>query len=339
MIFLNEPIGSRHNLPRGAVILLHIQHLGVRVDGIELGQRLRVCGAEAINTLILIANHKQVAALPSQQSDDGMLNFRSILRFVHAKILIARLHRAQDFGVLPQNPKGINHLVIVVHQLSLAQRLIIRRKECSKIDPFHLDCGQRFPFEHLVFGIGERSLERFDRAFRSKLLALHPIQLADERTFLCAILQKPKGGAAHRALVIANDPAAHPVDGAKFQTLRFFCAEKSGVPRLHIPCSGYRVGHGEDALGRNAPHIAHISQPRHQNGGLAAARYCEQQHRPVHSLYRCFLLRIQRNRILCFELGKIHAMLRVPMTCSTGIHRYFHPSVPGKTHSLSRQNL
>ena len=292
-VFLDERVRHLDNLPRRAVVLLHVKHLGVGIDLIKFGQRLRIGRAEAVNTLIFIADQKQIAVLPGQQPDDGMLDFRGVLRLVDAEIAVLRLYGAQYLGVLPQDAQRIDHLVVVIHLLPRAQRFVVSREKGRKINSFDLDLSQCVALQHLVFGIGQRSLQGFDRAFGGKFAALGAVQLSDERGFLTAVFQQPERRAPEHALVPADDAAAHAVDRAEGELSGFLRAEQRSVPCLHIARRRDRIGHGQNAFRRDAAHMAHITQPRDQCGGFAAARHGKQQHRPVDCLYRHLLLRVQ----------------------------------------------
>ena len=142
-VLLNERVRHLDDLPRRAVVLLHIEYLGVGIDLIKFGQRLRVGRAEAVNTLILIADQKQIAVLPGQQPDNSMLDFRGVLCLIDAEIAVLRLHSAQYLGVFPQDAQGVDHLVVVIHLLARAQRFVVSREKGRKINSFDLDLSQR----------------------------------------------------------------------------------------------------------------------------------------------------------------------------------------------------
>ena len=137
-------------------------------------------------------------------------------------------------------------------------------------------------------------MQGFDCAFGGKFAALGAVQLADQRGFLTAVLEQPERRAPEHALVPADDAAAHAIDRAEGELSGFLCAEQGSVPRLHIARRRDCIGHGQNAFRRDAAHMAHVTQPRDQRGGLAAARHGKQQHRPVDRLHRHLLLRVQR---------------------------------------------
>lgn len=64
LIALDEGVRRLDNGRPGTVILLHVQHLGVGIDGVELREGLGPGGPEAVDALILVPHHEEVAALP-----------------------------------------------------------------------------------------------------------------------------------------------------------------------------------------------------------------------------------------------------------------------------------
>ena len=311
-VLLDKPVRRRHNLLCGAVILLHIQHLGVGIDPVKLGESLGIGRTEAVDTLVLVSHHEQIPALASQQADDGVLDFRGVLGLIHAVIPVPVPNRPQNLRILPENLEGIDHLVVVIHQLSVPQGLAVGLIEGREVQALHLNFRQLLPLEHLVLHIGDGGLEALYGALRGKLIGLVPVEFPQQSALLAAVLQQAEGGAAHDPLIIADYPAAHAVDGAEAQPLCRLLAEAGGKPPLHIPGGRHGIGHGEDALRLDAPHVAHVAQPGHQDGGFAAARHCQQQHRPLRLLHRSLLLRVQTDGKLCFELGKVHCLLQYP---------------------------
>ena len=98
-ILPDKTIGSSHNGPGGAVVGLQIENLCPGPVGFKIGECLRPCRTEAVDALILIAHHKQISTLRSQQANNGMLNFGGVLGFVHVKITVFILPCPQKLGL------------------------------------------------------------------------------------------------------------------------------------------------------------------------------------------------------------------------------------------------
>ena len=62
---------------------------------LKVEESLWVCGAKAIDALVLISNQKQVSAVMGQQGDDAVLDFGGILCLIHAEVVIPMLKVAQ----------------------------------------------------------------------------------------------------------------------------------------------------------------------------------------------------------------------------------------------------
>ena len=311
-VFLDEPVRRRHDFPGGAVVLLQAQDPGPGPVLRKADQGGGIGGPEAVDALILVPHQKEVPALFRQQADDPVLDLGGILGLVHTEIPVAPLKFLQDPWMLPEDPQGIDHLIVIVHPPALPKRLLIVPENLGELHPLHLDLGQFLPSQHLVFGIGDGGHQGLHRTLGCKLSRLRPVQLPQERPPLSRILQQGEGRPPQPALIGADDLAAHAVDGAELQPLRSLLPKKSGKAGTHIPGGGHGIGHGQDLLRRDPPGQTQIAHPGHQDGGLAAAWDGQQQHRTVHRLDRLLLLPIQGERISFLPLGKLHGPLQLP---------------------------
>ena len=163
-VFLNEFVRCSNDLLGGTVILLHIENFCVGINGVKPSQRLRIGGPETIDALVLISHHEEIPALSGQQANDRMLDLGGILSLVHAKIPIAGLDGSKDVGILAQDLKSVDHLVVIIHQLTLPQHLTVGLIKGGEVDSLHVQLRQLFPFQHLIFGIGNGSFQTPDGA-------------------------------------------------------------------------------------------------------------------------------------------------------------------------------
>ena len=221
-----------------------------------------------------------------------MLDFGGVLGLVHTEVGVAAAELLQKLRELAQNPVGVDHLVVVVHELVGAQQAAVLLVDGRKLHPLHLYLFQIFTGNHAVFHIGDGGLYRLDGALRGKFPALPPADLSDDGRLASSVLQQLKGLAALGALIGPNDSAAYSVNGAKLQPVGQGLAEKGGEAPGHIPGGGDGVGHGEDVLRRHAlgDEVANAGD---QYRGLAAARHCQQQNRSGEGLNGLFLLGVK----------------------------------------------
>ena len=185
---------------------------------------------------------------------------------------------------------GVDHLVVVVHQLVGAQQAAVLLVDGRKLHPFHFYLFQILAGDHAVFHIGNGGLYRLDGALRGKFHALPPADLSDDGRLASDILQQLEGLAALGTLIGPNDSAAHSVDGAKLQPLCIRFSEHPRKPPAHIIRCRHRIGHYQDRLRCYSQAIDHIAQSADQYGGLTASWNRKKQYRTFRSLYRLHLL-------------------------------------------------
>ena len=309
LIFLDKRIRRRHDRRGGTVVLLQIEDAGGGIVFLKMGERPRAGGPESVDALVLVPHQEQVAVFPGQHPQDRVLDLGCILGLVHTEPAPAAPQPGQQVGAAAQNLQRIDHLIVVVHEPPLPHGAAVSPVERRKVAALHLYLTQFFVGEHLIFGVGNGGGQPLDGALTGKLALLRPEQLGQQRVF-APLLQQGESCAAVLLLIEADDPAAHPIDGAEGQPRRFRLTKKSGVPPAHIRRCRHRVGHGQDFPGGHAPPMKQIAQPGHQDGGLAAAGHRQQQHRALHRLYRRLLLGVQLQGIVGFELGKLHGAPR-----------------------------
>ena len=179
LVFLNEPVRSLHNLTGGPVIALQIQHTSA-VGPFKIQQGLGIGSPEAIDTLILIAHHEEVPALPGQQLNDGVLNFGRILGLVHTDITILRPQPIEQLRIPQENLPGIDHLIIVVHPFLPAQRVTVGPIDGREVHSLDLHLLDFLLPEHLVFHIGNSRLNGFHGTLIGKFPRLTPCNLGNE---------------------------------------------------------------------------------------------------------------------------------------------------------------
>ena len=116
LVALDERIRRLHDGLGGAVVGLHHQHLGPRPDLLKLQQGLGPRRPEAVDALVLVPHHKEVAGLYRQQAQDGVLDFGGVLGLVNTEKRPAALEVGEDIRVLPEDAVGEHHLIVEVHK-------------------------------------------------------------------------------------------------------------------------------------------------------------------------------------------------------------------------------
>ncbi len=184
------------NLRRGAVVVLQQQRLRARPDRRKAQQRLRIGRAEAVDALILVADHEEVPAFLRQQLDNRVLHAGRVLRLVDAEIGVARLKLRQNFRLLSEDRQRVGHLVVVVHLPRLAQRGAVARVKLRKARQAEVLRGDFIRAQHHVFTIGNRRAHLADGAVGGIFAVQRLIDAPDERGQLARVFLQRKRRAA-----------------------------------------------------------------------------------------------------------------------------------------------
>ena len=124
-IVLYERIRCCYDLCIGAIVPVHHQHLRSGMVFFKMQQCLRIRRTETVDTLVLVSDHKQVSVFSGQQFYDHMLDSGSILRLIHADVLILLPVISKQFRNFVQQIITVDHLIIIIHQLIVPKISIV----------------------------------------------------------------------------------------------------------------------------------------------------------------------------------------------------------------------
>ena len=309
LVAADESVRLLHDGAGGAVVGLQLQHFRAGKDLLKLQQCLGPRRPEAVDALVLIANHEDVAAAGGQQAEDGVLNLRGVLGLVHADVGPPALEVGQNVRVLPENAAGEDHLVIVVHPPGATEVVLILKIHPWEVHPVHLVGVDLRLRQHHVLAVGDVGAGIADLLVAGKGRTGSREEIPDHALDLPLIVQQGKCFRVFLPGVVADHHRAQAVDGAEGQLAGVVFPKDTGKPGLHVLGSRHGVGHGEDALWRDALAVEHVSQPGHQHGGLAAPRHSQQQDGALRLADGLLLLTVQLNGILGFEFFVGHGRL------------------------------
>ena len=277
---LDECARQPQNFRRGAVIVLQQQRLCTRPDRRKAQQRLRIGRAEAIDALILVADHEEVPGFLCQQLNDRVLHAGRVLRFVDAEIGVARLKLRQNFRLLSEDRQRVGHLVVVIHLPRLAQRSAVVRVKLRKARQAEVLRSDLVRRQHHIFTIGDRRAHLADGAVGWKVPVQRLIDAPDQRGKLAGVFLQRKRRAALPSAGL-DDLGRQAVDRAELRRLPGKLREARGKARAKLPCGGDGVGHGQNMRRVDAAAQRHIPQPRHQHRRFPASGHGQQQDRPL----------------------------------------------------------
>ena len=226
---------------------------------------------------------------------------------------------SQHLRNLAQDRQSVHHLVVVVHQVLLAQPSVVALIDLPDID-LTVRIPKRAPLDasqlpdlllgqHLVLDIGDQRPNIAKVRLRRPGLLHLLVNLRQNTGRLLLIRYQLKCFLSQHSAVIADDLGADPVNGPKLQPRGQFLAKKARKPAGHIARSGNCISHSENILGIDPAVRDHVAQTQDQHRGLSAPRHSQQKHRPVHRLHGLRLLRIEHDSIA----GTFSPGLRIPV--------------------------
>ena len=166
----HKAVGSLQNRLCGAVVLLHQQNLCAGIGLFKVHQRLGVGGAEAVNALVLVADHKDIAAFLRQHADNFMLHLGRILRLIDAEILVPLAERRRNRGRTAQDLQRKAELVVVVHFVRGLQRLLVAAVQVGQVLNVGFQLVQFRVGQAHIFNVGDGRAQILDRALGGVLV-------------------------------------------------------------------------------------------------------------------------------------------------------------------------
>ncbi len=293
LVALDEGVRPLHDGAGGAVVGLHQQDPGPGPVLLKFQQGLGPGRPEAVDALVLVPHHKIVPVGPGQQGQDGVLDLGGVLGLVQAEVAAALLVVGQDVRLPAEDPEGEDHLVIKVHEPAPAQVVLVLEIDRGEVHALHavgVDLG--FGEYHVLAvgdvgpGVPDLLLGGIGGPGPGQQVPHHGIELA-------LVVRQGERLRALPAGVEAEDGGAQAVDGPEGQLPGKGLPKEGLEALLHVPGGRDRIGDGEELPGRDALAVQKIAQPGHQNGGLAAPRHRQQQHRPLSLTHGGHLLFVQ----------------------------------------------
>ena len=121
----DDLVGRVQNIGRAAVILLQLDHRRVGKVLFKIQNVADIRAAPAIDGLVVIAHHAQVAAFAGNQAYQLILGVVGILIFIHMHILKAALIVFQHRRMLHKQLQGFDQQIVKIQRVGGAQALLI----------------------------------------------------------------------------------------------------------------------------------------------------------------------------------------------------------------------
>ena len=113
----DDLVGRVQNIGRAAVILLQLDHRCVGKVLFKIQDIADIRAAPAIDGLIVVAHHAQVAAFTGNQAHQLILGVVGILIFIHMHILKAALIVFQHRRMLHKQLQGFDQQIVKIQRV------------------------------------------------------------------------------------------------------------------------------------------------------------------------------------------------------------------------------
>ena len=118
-------IGGVQNVSGGSVVLLQLDHHCIRIILFKIQYVADVRAAPAVDGLIVVAHHAQIAFIARHQPHKLILRRIRILIFVHQHIIEPVLIVFQYRRMLTQQHQRFDQQIIEIQRVIAAQRILI----------------------------------------------------------------------------------------------------------------------------------------------------------------------------------------------------------------------
>ena len=306
-VLLNEAISGADDAGIRTEILFHQEDPGTGMMLLKLEKRIGIGRTEAVDALIFVADHEEVFGPGREEGDDGVLDLRGVLGLIDTDVRVLLLEMLAQPRKALQHGIGIDHLVVVIHELMLPELSIVRL-----IDPKKLDLRVLFErpdlllTQHTVLDEGDECTDVLQVALGRIAVLDALIDTREHRSDAFFIGEQRKRGAAALPAAVLDHAGTDAIDGAELEPLRHLRSETACEARRHILRRRHRIGHRQDPLRCDALTENHVAEPCHEHGRFTGARHREKKHRALDGLYGALLLLIQLYGKTVPEFGPGH---------------------------------
>ena len=258
-VVLDDAVGGVQDVGGGTIVLLQPDGLCPGVALFKVEDVLNGSPAEAVDALVIVAHHADVALRAGEQAHQTELRHTGVLILVHQQVFVFGLVEVPHVRVLCQQLHGLVDEVVEVEGTGLLQPLFVGG----------VDAGRQCPLG-VLGGVG-KGLFRADQLV---LPAAHPVdgaldgeELVIHIQVLVHRLHHPLGvvgvvdgkaaGVADLLRPAAQDAHTGRVEGGGKHLVALFPAQHPAQALLHLP--GRLVGKGD---GHHVP-AAHGVLPQH----------------------------------------------------------------------------
>ena len=275
-VVLDDAVGGVQDVGGGAVVLLQTDGLGARVELFKVQDVLDGGTTEAVDALVVVAHHADVALRAGEQAHQTELRHAGVLILVHQQVAVFVLVELAHVRVLGQQLHGLVNEIIEVESTGFFQTLLVGR----------IDAGGQGTF--CVLGGAGKGLLRADQlvlpaahlvdgCFDGQEFVIHIQVLVNGLHHALRVIGIVDGEAAGIADLLgpaAQDAHTGRVEGGRKHLVAFLAAQHPAQTLFQLPCRLVGKGDGHHVPAADSVLPQHPVQP---GGRIGAGHNCRFQ--------------------------------------------------------------
>ena len=277
----DDGVGRVQDRLRGAVVLLQQHDRGIREGLLELEDVADVRPSEAVDALVGVSHHEDVAVILAQQQDQLVLGAVDVLVLVHEDVGEAALVLGQHVRVALEQVDRDHEQIVEVHGAGGQEPLLIVAVDLG--DPLFLDVHRPgrvgLEVDQLVLGVANGGVH----GSRRKALGVEvevAQHVAGEPHGVGLVVDRERGAVAQLVGVATQDAHAGGVKGRHPHPLGHR-ADQGGDALAHLVGRLVGEGDGEQPERRHVARRDQVGDASGEHPGLARAGAGDHQQRTV----------------------------------------------------------
>ena len=282
-VVADDGVGCVQHVLGGPVVLLQAYDQGFGIDLLEVQNVVDIGAPEAVDGLVVVTDHAEVAVPGCQKTDQLELGVVGILVLIHHDIAEAVLVVLQHFRMGVEQVHGLHQKVVKIQGVVLLQDFLVFLIAVADLSAVVV------PSAHMVLPVAEGT-DQFVLGGRDgsedlpllQLFGVDPQALADifhDRLLIIRIIDRKGILVAQQVDMTAQDPDAHGMEGRDPDAFRPE-TDQAVHPVPHF--AGCLIGkcNGQDVPGVDLTFLHQIGDPVGNDPGLAAAGTGQNKNRP-----------------------------------------------------------
>ena len=253
-----------------AVVALQLDDRRLRPVALEIEDVAQVGAAPRVDRLIVVADHRQVAALGGERLDPQVLRAVRVLVFVDMEVVPAILVAGQDVGGLLEQADGLEQQVVEVEGARRLESLLIARGQ-SGDGPLAVVrgvLGEERRVEHLVLRPADRREDDARPQLTGERHVLFAEDLFHQRLLVVRVVDDEAAADADGLAVPTQDAGAQRMERPGLDVAATL-ADEADDPIAELGGGLVGEGHREDAEGRHVLDADEVGDAVGEDAGLA----------------------------------------------------------------------